>query len=159
MDIHTDYVEESLSVKVPELEEYLNDKRCSNYTRLPYASEPHDERHEEYNKRGLNMQNVRTVADFKQSFKLVDHFSEMKDSCFDDYGIKKHGGNSLTNPDYEENVCKMRITMRHNSYLLSQLRILIASEEDAELRENLRDPNYNEEKLVDDILARNFAFL
>ena len=237
MDIHTDYVEESLSVKVPELEEYLNDKRCSNYTRLPYASEPHDERHEEYNKRGLNMQNVRTVADFKQSFKLVDHFSEMKDSCFDDYGIKKHGGNSLTNPDYEENVCKMRITMRHNSYLSkpekseglfslsneelnpellnlveiakmqkqedilnvirhndfgrgyktqsnisilkneakdklgidfeSQLRILIASEEDAELRENLRDycatsrnhPNYNEEKLVDDILARNFAFL
>ena len=49
----------------------------------------------------------------------------------------------------------------------TQLRIRIASEENAELRENLQEyckvsknhPYFDEEKLVDDILARNFAFL
>ena len=237
MDIHTDYIEQNMSVNAPELKDYLQDKRCSNLTRQPYASEPHDERHEEFNKRGLNMQTVKTVADFKQSFQLVDHYNDMKNSCFDDYDIVKHGGNTLTNPDYDENVCKMLIFMRQNSYLSkpkkdqqllslaneeldpklpnlveiaklqkqedvlnvirfndfshgyktksninilkneskdklgvdyeSQLRILIASEENAELRENLRDyciasrnhPDFNEEKLVEDILARNFSFL
>ena len=237
MDIHTDYIEQNMSLNAPELKDYLQDKCCSNLTRQPYASEPHDERHEEFNKRGLNMQTVKTVADFKQSFQLVDHYNDMKNSCFDDYDIVKHGGNTLTNPDYDENVCKMRIFMRQNSYLSkpekdqqllslaneeldpklpnlveiaklqkqedvlnvirfndfshgyktksninilkneskdklgvdyeSQLRILIASEENAELRENLRDyciasrnhPDFNEEKLVEDILARNFSFL
>ena len=49
----------------------------------------------------------------------------------------------------------------------TQLNILIASEEDAELRENLREycdasknhPSFNEEKFVDDILSRNCSFL
>ena len=237
MDIHTDYVEHTLAVNAPELNEYLNDRRCSNFTRQPYGSEPHDERHKEFNKRGLNMQNVRTVSDFKQSFQLIDHYNEMKETCFDDYEIKMHGGNVITIPDYEENISKMRVTMRQQSYLSkpevnrglfslehkelnpklpklvdiakaqrqedilnvirhndfeygyrnnvkidifknetadklgvdyeTQLRILIASEENAELRENLQEyckvsknhPNFDEEKLVDDILARNFAFL
>ena len=58
MDYHTDYVEQTLSVTAPELKKYLNNRRCSNFTKQPYGSEPHDERHEEFNKRGLNMQNV-----------------------------------------------------------------------------------------------------
>ena len=49
----------------------------------------------------------------------------------------------------------------------TQLNILIASEDNAELRENLREycdasknhPSFNEEKLVDDILSKNFSFL
>jgi hypothetical protein len=117
MDIHTDYVEHKLTVYAPELKEYLNDRRCSNFTRQPYGSEPHDERHEEFNKRGLNMQNVRTVADFKQSFQFVDHYNDMKESCFDDYEIIMHGGNLISIPDYEENISKMRVSMRQQSYL------------------------------------------
>ena len=56
------------------------------------------------------MQNVRTVEDFKQSFQLVDHYNQMKESCFKDYEIKIHGGN-----DYEENISKMRVAMRIHS--------------------------------------------
>ena len=237
MDIHTDYVEQTMSNEAPELKNYLNDKRCSNFTGKPYASEPHDERHEEFNKRGLNMQQVKTVDDFKQSFNLVDHYNEMKESCFQDYDIKMHGGNIVTNQDYEENITKMRISMRTKSYLTkpernegifslggeelnselpnlvniaqkqrqenilnvirsndfnagyqtnsvfqvlknetkdklgidyaTQLRILIASEENPELRENLTEyytlsrdhPDFDEEKIVDDILSSNFSFL
>ena len=68
MDIHTYNIEKVLSVKAPELKEYLSTRRYSNFTKEPYSSEPHDERHEVYNKRSLNMQNVKSVVDFKQSF-------------------------------------------------------------------------------------------
>ena len=85
MDIHTDYLESTLAKKAPELDKYLSVRRCSNFKAQPYASEPHDERHEEFNKRGLNMQRIRTADDFKQSFQLVDHYTQLKNSCFEDY--------------------------------------------------------------------------
>ena len=238
MDIHTDYLEETLAKNAPDLEKYLNVRRCSNFSGHPYASEPHDERHEEFNKRGLNMQKVRTAEDFKQSFQLVDHYIQMKNSCFKEYDIKIHGGNVITIPDYEENISKMRVSMRKNSFLTKperntellslaenkplnpalpklveiakkqrqdnvlnvirhkafnfgydtkgifkvlkneveeklainyemQLRILIASEEDPEVRENLNQywetskshPEYDDEKIVDDILCKKFSFI
>jgi hypothetical protein len=74
MDIHVDYLENTLAQQVPDLKKYLDARKCTNFTGKDYSSEPHDEHHEEYNKRGLNMQNIRTVDDFKQSFKLVDHY-------------------------------------------------------------------------------------
>ena len=117
MDIHTDYLDEKMKVNAPDVFKYLQSRRCSSFTSKDYSFEPHDERHEEFNKRGLNMQNIKTVDDFKQSFLLVDHFTEMKKSCFDDYEIKIHGGNVITIQDYEENVQKMRVCMRKNSYL------------------------------------------
>ena len=43
------------------------------------------------------MQNVRTVEDFQQSFKLVDHYNELKESCFDN--IKVHDGNKYNNTE------------------------------------------------------------
>ena len=238
MDIHTDYLESTLAKKAPELDKYLSVRRCSNFKAQPYASEPHDERHEEFNKRGLNMQRIRTADDFKQSFQLVDHYTQLKNSCFEDYDIQIHGGNVISIPDYEDNIAKMRVCMRTQSYLSkpdrkselvslaeheklnpdlpiiveiarkqrqenvlkvirhkdfnagydtkghfkvlqnevegklgldfeTQLNILIASEDNAELRENLREycdasknhPSFNEEKLVDDILSKNFSFL
>ena len=137
MDIHTDYVEQTLSVNAPELKKYLNNRRCSNFTKQPYASEPHDERHEELNKRRLNMQNVRT-EDFKQSFQLVDHYNQMKESCFKDYEIKMHGGNVITNQDYEENISKIRVAMRRQSYVTKPYKDNgIFSLEDKELNNEL----------------------
>ena len=61
MDIHTDYVHQAMSANAPELKTYLDTSQTSNFTRKDYAGEPHDERHEEYNKRGLNMQRVKTA--------------------------------------------------------------------------------------------------
>jgi hypothetical protein len=61
----------------------------------------------------------RTLKQWKilKSFQLVDHFTKMKDSCFEDYGIKIHGGNTITNQEYEENISRMRVAMRNKSYL------------------------------------------
>ena len=112
MDIHIDYLDQTMAANVPELKKDLDVRKCTNFTRQKYAGEPHDERHEEFNKRGLNMQNVKTADDFKQSFQLVDHYTQMKNSCFEDYQIKIHGGNVVTNQDYEENILKMRVCMR-----------------------------------------------
>ena len=237
MDIHTEYLDAKLGQKVPELKEYLDIRKCTNFTGMPYANEPHDERHEEFNKRGLNMQNIQTVDDFKQSFQLVDHYMQMKENIFEDYDIKMHGGNITSVQNYEENILKMRVAMRKQSYLNkperemgmfslenkelnpqltnivkiaqeqrqdnimnvirhndfssgynygakfevlkdeskdrlgmnfeTQLNILIASEENPELRENLIEycrvsrlhPDFDEERIVDDILSRNFSFL
>ena len=49
----------------------------------------------------------------------------------------------------------------------TQMNILIASEENPELRENLKEycrvsrlhPDFDEERIVDDILSRNFSFV
>ena len=117
MDIHTEYLDEKLRKNVPELSDYLEVRKVSNFTGKPYANEPHDERHEEFNKRGMNMQNIQTAEDFKQSFQLVDHYTKMKDTLFDDYDIKMHGGNVTTVIDYEENILKMRVSMRKQNYL------------------------------------------
>ena len=117
MDIHTEYLDAKLGQKVPELKEYLDIRKCTNFTGMPYANEPHDERHEEFNKRGLNMQNIQTVDDFKQSFQLVDHYMQMKENIFEDYDIKMHGGNITSVQNYEENILKMRVAMRKQSYL------------------------------------------
>ena len=237
MDIHTEYLERKLDDNNPELRDYLDARRCTNLSNKPFAYEPLDERNEEYNKRGLNMQKIQTVDDFKRSFKLVDSFTELKQSIFDDYEMKMHGGNTSSVVDYEENILKMRVAMRkqsflnrpekemnmislqnqklnpklidivnitqserqtnilniirHNSFVCGfnrdsgfkvlaqdakdklatnyeiQLEILIASEVDPEIRENLREycrlssanDNFDEEKIVDDILNRNFSFL
>ena len=63
------------------------------------------------------MQNIRTVEGFQQSFKLVDHYYEMRESCFKDYNILMHGGNTITNQDYEDNISTLRVEMRKARYL------------------------------------------
>ena len=41
----------------------------------------------------------------------------MRDTIFEDYDIKMHGGNDISLINYEENIAKMRIAMRQQSYL------------------------------------------
>ena len=53
------------------------------------------------------MQKIQTVDDFKRSFKLVDSFTELKQSIYDDYEMKMHGGNTSSVVDYKENILKM----------------------------------------------------
>ena len=54
----------------PQLYEYLSTRKFTNKTNKPYAFEPLDERHEEFNKRGVNLQLLRT--------KLFEDISEWK---------------------------------------------------------------------------------
>ena len=223
---------------VPELHAYLANRKSTAITD-PFNAEPYDERHEEYNKRGLNLFNIKTVEDFQKAFLLVDEFSNVKDACFRDIGLKAHGGENKPNiPNYEPHIKKMRTCMRSNNYLNlpeensalkslgsnqllnpkllqlktiankqktenilnvmryndfdagfksgiaisvlkeghidrlgtnfeQQVKILIESEENLELREQLReyydrasnDTSFSEEKLIEDILQGTFSFL
>ena len=73
--------------------------------------------------------------------------------CFAKTGIRKRGKN--------EKEDKLGINFE------TQLEILIASEENPELRENLKEycqksrkhPDFDEEQIVDDILSKNFSYL
>ena len=128
MDIHTEYLTTVCSRDVPELHDYLALRKSTNFTGDKFNAEPYDERHEEFNKRGLNMFNIRSIEDFQKAFLLVDEYSEMKDNCFSDMGLKPHGGdNKPCIPNYEPNIVKMRTAMRKNKYLNEP-------EEDSELK-------------------------
>ena len=79
---------------VSELREYLAVRKCTNFTEEKFNAEPYDKQHEEFNKPGLNMFNIRNVDDFQKVFLLVDEFSTMKDICFSDMGFIPHGGDN-----------------------------------------------------------------
>ena len=64
---------------VPALHEYLAVRKSTNFTEDKFNAEPYDKRHEEFNKPGLNMFNIRNVDDFQKAFLLVDEYSTMKD--------------------------------------------------------------------------------
>ena len=118
IDIYTEYQETKLKWYAPSLSEYLEKRRFTNKTGNLYSYSPHDERHEEYNKRGMNFQKVKTLKDFKESFAVCDDFQKMRDKCLEsDYKIKTQGNSTSEVPSYEENVHKMRIMMRSKKYL------------------------------------------
>ena len=118
IDIHTDYVDMMCKTNAPELHQYLSKRKCTNNTGTEFNSEPYDERHEEFNKRGLNMFDIRNIEDFQKAFLLVDEYDNVKSACFEDMNVKPHGGvNSPNLPNYEPNITKMRKCMRKNNYL------------------------------------------
>ena len=94
MDINTEYLTTVCSKSVPALHKYLAVCQSTNFTGDKFKAEPYDERHEEFNKRGINMFNIRNVDDFQKAFHLVDEYSTVKDICFSDMGLKQHGGDN-----------------------------------------------------------------
>ena len=101
----------------PQLYEYLSTRKFTNKTNKPYAFEPLDERHEEFNKRGVNFQSLRTKEGFMQSFAIVDSFLNMRDSAMKDYNIRTDFDNTNAVPNYESNIILMRAKMREEKYL------------------------------------------
>ena len=116
LDIHSDYIDEQLKSKAPHIENYLESRRCTNKTGLDYHSEPHDERHEEFNKRGLNFGVTNSAENFIKNFSVADSYFEMRDSLLQEYEIKKPEGEHRV-PDYSFNVERMQICMRKKGYL------------------------------------------
>ena len=71
MDNHIDYTDLKYSKSVPELHEYLANRKSTNIIiGDPFDAELYDERHEEYNKRGLNLLNIKIVEDFQKAFQM-----------------------------------------------------------------------------------------
>ena len=118
IDVYTDYQDKKLEICAKPLHEYIKTRKFTNKTGLPYCYSPHDERHEEYNKRGLNFQKARNVQTFKENFSVCDQYKEMKDNCFkDDYNIKNQDNHIPETPNYEDNIRLMRTVMRTKKYL------------------------------------------
>lgn len=123
IDVWTDYLDEKMEKDNPELYQYLKTRRFTNKTGQPYRFEPHDERHEEFNKRGLNFQNNRTTEAFATSFAVVESYNKLATSVFNDYGVKKESKNSHRINDYEDNISNMRLRMRSDEYLTSPMNV------------------------------------
>ena len=116
LDIHSDYIDEQMKSKASHIEKYLETRRCTNKTGKDYHCEPHDERHEEFNKRGLNFGVTKSADNFIKNFSVADSYFEMRDNLFQEYDIKKAEGEHRV-PDYSYNVERMQVCMRKKGYL------------------------------------------
>ena len=84
IDVQTDYMTKKMQIEAPNLYNYLKDKLFTNKTGKMYSSEPHDERHEEYNKRGLSFQDMRSTENFETGFLVCDSFAKLQKSVLED---------------------------------------------------------------------------
>ena len=89
LDIHSDYIDEQMKSKASQIEKYLETRRCPNKTVGDYQCEPHDECHEEFNKRGLNFGVTNCADNFIKNFSVADSYFEMRDNLFEEYDTKK----------------------------------------------------------------------
>ena len=117
IDIHYDYLMTMCSKNAPELHEYMKLRKCTNFTGDLFNFQPHDARHEEYNKLGMNLQKIKSEQDFEKSFLLVDDFYEAKRNTYKDLGLCDDYDTKIVIPDIENNVIKMRTGMRTKGYL------------------------------------------
>ena len=117
IDVWTDYQDEKMISKNPEIYEYLSERRFTNKTGQEYRFEPHDERHEEYNKAGLNFQNNRSTESFATSFAVIKSYQKLEMSVLKEYDLNTKSNNSSQIQDYDDNIFKMRMMMRSNNYL------------------------------------------
>ena len=117
IDVQTDYMSRKMKLEAPALYDYLKDKLFTNKTGKPYSSEPLDERHEEYNKRGLSFQDMRSTEHFQTGFLVCDSFAKLQKSCLEDYGLKTSNDHLHRPTQYEGNIRKMREHMRSKSFL------------------------------------------
>jgi hypothetical protein len=100
-----------------ELFEYLKIRKCTNFTGDLFNFQPHDARHEEYNKLGMNLQKIYNEKDFEKSFLLVDDFYEAKKHILKEVGLNDQADVKIVIPQVENNILKMRTGMRSKGYL------------------------------------------
>ena len=117
IDIHYDYLMTMCMKNAPELFEYLKIRKCTNFTGDLFNFQPHDARHEEYNKLGMNLQKINNEKDFEKSFLLVDDFYEAKKHTLKEVGLNDQADVKIVIPQVENNILKMRTGMRSKGYL------------------------------------------
>ena len=118
LDIYSDYLDRKMEIEAPNLHKYLEVRTHPNKTGKPFSSEPLDERHEEFNKRGLQLQKVNTVEDFQESFQLADPIIMLRKKVFSEsYNVKTDEDQIKAIPDYEPNIQLMQMAMRSKDYL------------------------------------------
>ena len=101
----------------PGLYDYLKVRRFTNKSGKDFGFEPHDERHEEYNKRGMSFGPNKSLDEMKTSFAVCDMYHQLRDSVFEDCQIQAKDSYSYKTQNYEENIFKMRLKMRQSEYL------------------------------------------
>lgn len=115
--MYTQYLELKMQKNNPELADYLRTRLFCNKTRKPYKSEPYDELHEEFNRRGMRFQNNKTEEEFANSFTIVNEYHEMRNSLMAEFGLSNNTDQKFRSEDLQLNVLDMRLKMRSELYL------------------------------------------
>ena len=88
IDITTDYQDLVMQKTRPELHDYLSTRKFNHPKNKPYHFSPIDERHEEFNQRGIRMFNVKSVEDLLRNFEIVGPYYNMRKTVMDEHNIK-----------------------------------------------------------------------
>ena len=115
--MYTQYLELKMKKNNPELADYLKTRLFCNKTRKPYKSEPYDELHEEFNRRGMRFQNNRSEEEFANSFTIVNDYHEMRNSLMSEMGLSNNTDQKYRSENLQLNVMDMRQKMRSELYL------------------------------------------
>ena len=117
LDMWTQYFDLKMKKNNPELASYLEKRLFCNKSGRPYRSEPFDELHEEFNRKGMRFQNNKTEKEFANSFTIVNEYVEMRDSMLSEMGLNEEDNQKFRSQNLEPNILDMRIKMRQNKYL------------------------------------------
>ena len=67
---------------MPDPKQIMDNQNRTNKTSLDYHCEPHDKRHEEFSKLGLDFGVTNSAENFIKNFSIADFYFEMRDNLF-----------------------------------------------------------------------------
>ena len=117
LDMWSQYFSKKMEKSRPELQNYLETRLFCNSSGKPFRAEPYDEKHEEYNRKGMRFQNNKTEKEFANSFTIVNTYVEMRETVLNDLGLDTKSDQSYRSQNFEPNIHDMRLMMRARKYL------------------------------------------
>ena len=117
LDMWSQYFEMKMERSRPELHKYLETRLFCNSSGKPYRAEPYDEKHEEFNRKGMRFQNNKTEEEFANSFTIVNDYVELRDTVINDLGLNTKAEQNFRSQNLEPNIHDMRLMMRTKKYL------------------------------------------
>ena len=117
LDMWTQYYDLKMKKNAPDLATYLEKRLFCNKSGRPYRSEPYDELHEEFNRRGMRFQNNKTEEEFANSFTIVHEYVDMRDTMLSETGLSEESDQKFRTQNLEPNILDMRKMLRKNKYL------------------------------------------
>ena len=67
---------------MPDPKQIMDNQNRTNKTSWDYHCEPHDKRHEEFSKQGLDFGVTNSAENFIKNFSIADFYFEMRDNLF-----------------------------------------------------------------------------
>ena len=117
IDITTDYQDLIMKKTRPDMYKYLSTRKFNHPKNKNYHFSPIDERHEEFNQKGIRMFKVKSVDDLLRNFEIVGPYYNMRKTVMDEHKIKTDFDKSHKTQEYDSDIMDMRVRMRSLKYL------------------------------------------